>query len=299
MKLTILGCAGAIPAYGRFPTSQVLDVGATMFLIDCGEGAQMRMQTYGIRSNRIDHVFISHTHGDHYFGLIGWINSLALLGRTKPLFIYAPELIKQVIDLQLQYNLPYAIVFKALQPNESEVLWNTEKYEVISFPVIHSVPTHGIRIRVKRNKRILNKAAVSDLEIPVYFYKRLTNGEDYTKADGTIIKNESVTLGNKPDLQYAYCADTLYTETILPYIDNADLLYHEATYTEQYLDKATERNHSTAKQAATIGKLSNAKQLIIGHYSSKYKLLDQHLIEAKEVFNNTILAFEGMEIEVK
>jgi ribonuclease Z len=299
MKVTILGCNGALPAYGRFPTCQLLDVGEELFLIDCGEGAQIKMQEYKVRSNRVNHVLISHLHGDHFFGLIGWLNSQALLGREKELHIYANEKLKAIIDIQMQYHFPFEIHYHNLVENESAVLFDTEKYEVISFPVLHSVPTHGFRITVKRNKRIMISDAVRQHEIPQYYYKKLTLGFDYEKPNGEIIKNRLLTMDGKPNLVYAYCADTGFTESYVSFIKGADLIYHEATYCEAQIDKATERHHCTAIQAATIAKLAIVKQLIIGHFSSKYKDTSLHLVEAKTVFEYVKLAQEGLEVEVK
>jgi ribonuclease Z len=244
-------------------------------------------------------VFISHLHGDHFFGLIGWLNSQALLGREKELHIYANEKLKAIIAIQLEWQLPYQIIYHDLVPNESQILLDTDKYEVISFPVMHSVPTHGFRFTVKRNKRIMISDKVRECEVPQYFYKKLTLGFDYEKANGEIIKNEILTTKGKPNLVYAYCADTLYTETIVPYLQNCNLIYHEATYCNDQLDKATARMHSTAEQAANIAKLSNANQLVIGHYSSKYKDISGHLAEANAVFEHVVLAEEGLSIEVK
>jgi ribonuclease Z len=299
LKLTILGCNGAIPAYGRYPTSQILDCGAEMFLIDCGEGAQMQMQKFGIKSSRINHVFISHLHGDHYYGLIGWLNSQGLLGRVKVLHIYCAEKLKAIIDIQLDYALPYQIHYHFLKPNTSEILFDNNKYEVISFPVIHSLPTHGFRITFKRNKRTILPTATSKYQIPLYYMDKLTQGLDYTTQDGTVIKNEWLTEAGKPNLVYAYCADTIYTETILPFITNCNTLYHETTYTNNDIEKATARFHTTAAQAATLALLANAQQLIIGHYSSKY--IDPETVwhEAKTIFDNCEYALEGKSFEVE
>jgi ribonuclease Z len=299
LKLTILGCNGAIPAYGRFPTAQILDCGAEMFLIDCGEGAQMQMQKYNIKSSRISHVFISHLHGDHYYGLIGWLNSQGLMGRVKDLHIYCAEKLKSIIDIQLDYALPYQIIYHFLKPNETEILIDNNKYEVISFPVIHSLPTHGFRITVKRNKRIILPLETCKYEIPLYYMDKLTQGFDYIKPDGSLIKNEWLTEMGKPNLVYAYCADTIYTETILPFITNCDMLYHEATYMHDDIEKATTRFHTTATQAAMLAILANAKQLIIGHYSSKY--IDPAIVwhQAKAIFDNCDFALEGKTFEVQ
>jgi ribonuclease Z len=293
MKLTILGCNGAIPAYGRYPTAQVLDVGSDLYLIDCGEGTQMQMQKYGIKINRINHIFISHLHGDHYFGLIGLLNTLALLGRVKPLYIYGPEPLQAIINLQLEYKLPYAIEYQFTIDQEASILIDNDKYTVESFPVIHSIPTHGFKFTIKRNKRSINKEAVTEYEIPQYYLPQLQLGKDYTKPDGSIISNELLTTAGKPNLSYAYCADTLFTESIVPYITQVDWLYHEATYLHDQLDKATQRLHTTAVQAAHLAILAQPQLLIIGHYSSKYVHPEIVWHQAKAIYANTDYALEG------
>jgi ribonuclease Z len=299
MQVTILGNGGAIPANGRFPTSQFVDMGTECLLIDCGEGAQIKMQEYGIKSNRINHVFISHLHGDHFFGLIGWLNTQALLGRTKDLNLYANEKLEAILAIQMDYPLPFTVHFKALPPNESMVCVQTDKCEVIAFPVWHSIPTHGFRCTIKRNKRIMNSEKVRELEVPNYFYKKLTEGLDYIKPNGDVIPNEMVTLAGKPNLIYSYCADTGFTDAYLAFIHTSNLIYHEATYCAQQIDKATQRHHCTAMQAATIAKQANAKQLIIGHFSSQYKTTDLHLAEAKTIFADVQIAEQGMVFTVQ
>lgn len=298
MKVKILGCNSATPAYGRHPTSQVLNIKEQLFLIDCGEGTQMRMQDFKVKRNRINHIFISHLHGDHYFGLIGFLNSLALYGREKEMHIYCPEQLKAIIEIQLFHELSYPLHFHFLDFEKEELIYDSASVQVKSFPVFHSVETWGFLFTEKERERILLPEEIRHFEIPKYFYGRLTEGEDYTQKDGEVIKNEWVTKAGKTPSTYAYTADTAPHEKYFDIIKGADLMYHEATYEEAHLQKAIDRQHSTAKQAAQVAKGAGVKKLVIGHYSSRYKELHVILAEARSVFENTVLAIEGEEIEV-
>lgn len=298
MKVKILGCNSATPAYGRHPTAQVVNIKEQLFLIDCGEGTQMRMQDFKVKRNRINHIFISHLHGDHYFGLIGFLNSLALYGREKEMHIYCPEPLKSIIEIQLFHPLSYALHFHFLKYDKPELVYDSASVSVQSFPVHHSVETWGFLFTEKERKRILLPEEVRHYEIPKYFYNRLTAGEDYTQKDGSIVENNLVTKSGKEPSRYAYTADTAPHEKYFEIIKNADLLYHEATYEQAHLQKAIDRLHSTAQQAAQVAKDAKAKKLVIGHYSSRYKELDNLISEAKSIFENTVLAAEGDEIEV-
>lgn len=294
MKITILGNNSALPAYGRNPTAQVVQIANEILLLDCGEGTQMRLKLYEIKSQRINHIFISHAHGDHYFGLVALISSMSLLGRTNKLFLYCNEFIKQVIDLQLQWDLGFQIEYVFLKENEEKVLISNEQFEVRCFPVFHSVATHGFYFLEKNRKRRLLPEKVQEFEIPQYFYKQLTSGLDYVDKNGVTIKNEWVTLEGLSDKSYAFAADTIFNVDICKYFMHTDLLYHETTYLKVDEAKAKLRFHSTAHQAACIARQADCKQLIIGHFSSKYKDLNPFLTEAKEVFENTALALEGI-----
>lgn len=299
MKITILGNNSALPAYGRFPTAQVIEMNEQLFLMDCGEGAQMRMQQFGIRHMRINHIFISHMHGDHFYGLVGYISSLSLWGRQKEMYLFCPADIKKVLESQLKWALGFEIIYRIIEEGERAVLVNDDKFEISCFPVYHSVPTHGFKFSEKKRKRILLPEKVREYEIPAYFYKNLCNGEDYAAMDGRFVKNELVTLPGHHGKVYAYCADTRYAPEICPDIMCADLIYHESTYLENDQQKATERFHSTAKEAAAIAKEAQVGQLLLGHFSSKYKELEPFLEEAKPVFENVELALEGMEFELQ
>ena len=298
MKITILGNNSALPAYSRFPTAQVIEINEHYFLMDCGEGAQMRMQQFGVKSTRINHIFISHLHGDHFYGLVGFISSLSLWGRERDLYLYCPKEIKSILEFQLKWDLGFSIIYKLIEEGERCILIDEEKYEVSCFPVYHTVPTHGFKFIEKKRKRILLPMKLQQYEIPKYFYKNLTEGEDYETKDGAVIKNEWVTTEGHPNKVYAFCADTRYAPEICPDIEGADLLYHESTYLDDSQHKAVERFHSTAKEAAAIAKQATVKKLLLGHFSSKYKELDAFTVEAKSVFEHTELALEGMTFEL-
>lgn len=292
--VTILGNNSAVPAYDRHPTAQIVTLGDQLFLIDCGEGTQMQLAKYKIRQAKINHIFISHLHGDHYFGLIGLLTSMGLMGRKNELRIYAPEKLKEIIELQLiaaQTTLSYPLLFYTIK--EDKLLIDNKTFSVECFKVNHRITCFGFLITEKKKPRKINKAKVQQFNIPTIFFSRLQDGENYITSKGEIIKNEWVTIANTPPRNYAFCADTIYTESFIDKINNVSLLYHESTYLKIHANKAEERFHSTAEQAAMIAKKVNAKILLIGHFSSRYEKLDSFLVEAKEIFENTHLALEG------
>ncbi len=291
--VTILGNNSALPAYNRHPTSQVISLNDQLFLVDCGEGTQMQMNTYKIRRGKINHIFISHLHGDHYFGLPGLITSYGLLGRISDLHLYAPAALQQILDLQLNISdtrLPYTLHFHALENNS--VLIDEDHVYVECFKVFHRIDCWGFLFREKRNPRKINAEATEKYDVPITFYERLKKGEDYM-ADGKTIPNNVLTIANKPVRSYAYCADTLYNEVLVEKIKNVNMVYHEATYLKDKEEKAISRFHSTSVQAAQFAKLADAKCLLIGHFSSTYETLDEFLLEAQEIFPQTQLALEG------
>ncbi len=291
--LTILGNNSALPAYNRHPTAQVLTLNDQLFLIDCGEGTQMQMSLYKIRRGRINHIFISHLHGDHYFGLPGLITSFGLLGRASDLHLYAPSALEPILDLQLNCadtRLPYKLHFHALE--KSLVLIDEDSFSVECFRVFHRIDCWGFLFREKRNPRKINVEATEKYDVPVSYYNRLKQGDDYVNDD-KITANGALTFPNKPSRSYAYCADTLYNESLVEIIKNVSTLYHEATYLKDKQEKATARFHSTTIQAAQLAKLANVKQLLIGHFSSTYEKVEEFLVEAQEVFPDTKLALEG------
>lgn len=294
LSLTILGNNSAIPAFGRNPTAQVLQTADSSYLIDCGEGTQLQIKKYKIKTGKINHIFISHLHGDHYFGLIGLLASLSLTGRTQPIHLYAPAALEQIINLQLsaaESELCYPLHFHALSKEGN--LMNDTKISVDCFKVSHRIPCWGFVFTEIKNPRSVDAERAKAYEIPASFYAQLQKGKDFTTAKGTIIANEEVTMANTPAKKYAYCADTVYDESIIDKIKNVDLLYHETTYLQALEDRAVLHFHSTTVQAGRLAKLAEVKKLLIGHFSSKYEILDPFLLETCTEFEATELALEG------
>lgn len=294
--VTILGNNSALPAHGRHPTSQIITVANEALMVDCGEGTQMRIRDFRVKLSKINHIFISHLHGDHYFGLIGVLTSMALLGRTQQLHLYAPASLQALIEMQLNIagspGLPYELIFHPLK--EEGLLIDEAHFSVSCFRVCHRIACYGFLIKEKHKPRRLNPAKAAEYRIPVAFYEHLQNGEDYITENGSIIKNEAVTSEGKHAASYAFCADTLFTEAFLPHIMHVDLLYHESTYLNDQAAQATERFHSTAAQAATIALKASVKTLLLGHFSSKYSSLECFEEEAAQIFPNTIVSQEGV-----
>ncbi len=293
--VTILGNNSAVPAFDRHPTSQVLTLPGRVCLIDCGEGTQIQLIRYKIRRRRLSHIFISHLHGDHYFGLIGLVNSLALLGHQQELTIVAPGALKQIIDLQLKVadtRLPFKLNFIAI--DRPGLLLRLPDVEISCFRTDHRIECYGFVFKEVKNPRRLNIQAVKQHQVPVSFYDNLQRGEDYRSAEGMEIRNDQLTVPAPKPFIYAFCADTRYDERILEYIRGADMIYHETTYHDSLATLAAERFHSTTRQAAKIALLADVKKLLIGHFSSKYDTLEEFETEAREIFPNTALALEGV-----
>jgi ribonuclease Z len=299
LALTILGNNSAVPAWDRNPTAHILQSLDECYLVDCGEGTQIQMGKYKIRRSRINHIFISHLHGDHYFGLIGLLTSMSLLSRTQDLHLHAPAALEPIIALQLKAadtKLSYELYFHAI--TSDGIIVNDNKITVESFKTRHRIECWGFLFTEKKNPRKIDSMRVKAYEIPKSFYDKLQKGEDYVTKKGTIIPNEEVTIAGARPKKYAYCADTIFDETLVEKIKNVDLLYHEATYLKALEQRAAERFHSTTIQAATIAKLGKVKKLLIGHFSSKYEVLDEFLVEAAEVFENTELALQGVSYRI-
>ncbi|NII27544.1 ribonuclease Z [Pseudoflavitalea sp. X16] len=299
LAVTILGNNSALPAYDRHPTSQLVTLDDHLFLVDCGEGTQVQLSKYRIRWGRINHIFISHLHGDHYFGLPGFINSMGLLHREHELHLFAPAPLKEILDLQLKAAatiLPYQLHFHPLQ--EEGVLVKTDRFKISCFTTKHRIPCWGFRFdQVKAPRRVNPEKAIRH-EVPASFYDRLKQGEDYETKTGQRILNDWVTDPAPKPQSYAYSADTLYDEELIDKVKGVDILYHETTYLKDLNDRAASRFHSTTTQAACIAKKANVGRLLIGHFSSKYDKLDIFQEEACEVFPNTDLALEGVTYKV-
>ncbi|MEO6611672.1 MAG: ribonuclease Z [Chitinophagaceae bacterium] len=297
--VTILGNNSAVPAFDRHPTSQVVTLDGNNYLVDCGEGTQIQLINFKIRRSRISHIFISHLHGDHYFGLIGLINSLSLLGHQQELHVFGPSQLKEIIDLQLKVadtKLCYPLHIHAV--TQPATLLDNEKLTVKCFRTNHRIECYGFSFHEKKRARKLNPVKAKEYEIPSSFYERLTNGENYTRKDGTVIENGLVTEPGEPGKCYAFCADTKYDESLIPHIKGADMIYHETTYLDNLRERAESRFHSTTKQAAEIAKKAGVKKLLIGHFSSKYDTLEEFEAEAREIFPAAELALEGVCYEI-
>jgi ribonuclease Z len=292
--LTILGCNSAIPAFGRNPTAQLFQTQDQSFLIDCGEGTQLQVSRYKLRLSKLSHILISHLHGDHYFGLIGLLSSMGLLGRTQELHIHAPEPLKRIILAQFEaadVDLPYIIHFHAIK--EEGMIIDAKRVQIQCFKVQHRIECWGFLFTEKKNPRKVDPEKVKEKEIPASFYEQLQKGADYIQKDGTKILNADVTIDASAPRSYAYCADTLFDATLAEKLKGTHVIYHETTYLKDQEEKARQRYHSTTTQAANFAKIAGAKKLIIGHYSSKYEHIDAFLTETKAVFENTEAAIEG------
>ena len=296
MKLTILGCYAATPRTFTNPTSQILEIKNRIFLIDCAEGTQVQLRKNKIKFSKINHIFISHLHGDHFFGLIGLVSTFTLLNRTTDLHIYGPKGIQEIIRLQLRLSNSwpnYGLFFHELESNESEVIFEDEKVSVKTIPLKHRVYTNGFLFQEKIGERKLNIDAVQNYEIDSCYYQNIKNGRDITLDDGTVIENAKLTFDPVTPKNYAFCSDTAYYEAILPIIENIDVLYHESTFLQSEEGLAKKTLHSTAKEAATIALKANVKQLILGHYSTRYENIDLFKVEAETVFQKVLLADDG------
>ncbi|WP_158838505.1 ribonuclease Z [Polaribacter sp. L3A8] len=302
ITLTILGCHSATPRLNAFPTSQYLEINNRHFLIDCGEGTQRQMRKYKVGFSKINHIFISHLHGDHFYGLVGLLATFGILNREKELHIYGPKGIKEVTLLQLkisQSHAKYTMIFHELTSKKSELIFEDDKVSVRTIPLTHRVYTNGYLFTEKEKSRKLNMLNISGYpEIDKADYLNIKAGRDVTLPSGEIVPNAALTLNPPKPLSFAFCSDTSYKPDIVPIIENADLLYHEATFLEDREDLAKKTRHSTTKQAAEIAKQANVKELIIGHYSGRYKDISLFKKEAQEIFENTKLAEPGKSFTV-
>jgi ribonuclease Z len=300
LKLTILGCYAATPRTITNPTSQILEIKNRFFLIDCAEGTQVQLRKNKIRFSKINHIFISHLHGDHFFGLIGLVSTFTLLNRATDLHIYGPKGIQEIIKLQLRLSnswTNYGLFFHELESKESEVIFEDEKVLVKTIPLKHRVYTNGFLFQEKAAPRKLNLDAVQNYGIDTCYYQKIKNGKDITLDDGRVIENNKLTFDPIPAKNYAFCSDTAYNEAIIPIIENIDVLYHESTFLQSEENLAKKTLHSTAKEAATIALKSNAKQLILGHYSTRYENIDLFKEEAATIFPEVLLADDGKSFE--
>lgn len=293
IKLTILGFNSAVPKQNSAPTSQLLEIANRHFLIDCGEGTQVQLRNAKAKFSRINHIFISHLHGDHVFGLIGLISTFQLLGKETPMYIYGPKGIKDFILNQLKHTqarCSFELVFMELDKKTSELIYEDDKVEVHTIPLNHRIYTNGYLFKEKPKQRKLDIQAVKrHPEIEICDYNNLKNGRDFKLENGQIIPNSELTLEPAPSLSYAFCSDTRYKPAIVPIIKNVDILYHEATFLSDLQEMAEYTGHSTAKEAALIAKEAEVGLLIIGHFSNRYNDYSVLREEAAAVFENTVI----------
>jgi len=295
-EVKILGCGSALPTTRLNPTSQIINFRDNLFLVDCGEGTQLQMRHMQLKFSRLSHIFLSHLHGDHCFGLIGLISTLGLLNRTGDLYIHAHPDAGKVFRPLLDYfcaGLPFEVVFNPIAPQTHSVILDERSYRVSSIPLKHRVPTCGFLFEEKPGLRHIVKESIDFYQVPVKMLLPIKEGADYITPEGKVIANELLTKPANPARKYAFCSDTAYTESIIPYIEGVDLLYHEATFSEADKARAKQTMHTTALQAAKIAEQAQVKQLIIGHFSARYTDLSGLLAEAQSGFVNTVLAKEG------
>jgi ribonuclease Z len=291
--LTILGSNSAAPTSERFSSAQVLKAGREILLLDCAEGTQIQLRRNKFSLLKINHIFISHLHGDHFFGLIGLLTTLHLLGRKEKVHVYGPQLLQSVIDYQLsvtETTLNYPLDFHTIDPTRPALLLENKEITVRSVPLLHRLPTCGFLIREKEPLRHIRKGLNLEGRIPPEAFKDLQNGKDVRTYDGELILNQAVTLPGLPPVSYAYCTDTGFFEALAAQVKGVSCLFHEATFMEKDVHLAREKQHSTAKDAARIAAMAEAGRLIIGHFSSRYKDLDPLLAEAQQIFSRTELA---------
>lgn len=295
-ELLVLGSSSATPMYGRHPTAQLINIGEQLYLIDCGEGTQMRLAKFGVKQNKIKAIFISHLHGDHYLGLMGLLSSMHLMGRNSPLQVFGPPGLREIMELQFRYSqteIRYPLTFTETQAEGVHLLYEADHFRVFTFSLDHRIPCTGFRFEEKKQLPALKADLVERIGVPKSFYKLLKSGHDFVDAQGQVFAWQDLTVEAHKPRSYAFCSDTLDSGTYWDAIREVDLLYHEATFLHDMQERATETYHTTALQAGQIACQVGAKKLLIGHYSARYRELDALLFEAQSVFPHTKLAIEG------
>ena len=300
-EVNILGCGSALPTTRHFASSQVINIREKLFMVDCGEGAQLQLRRSKLKFTRLNHIFISHLHGDHCFGLMGLISTFGLLGRTAALHIYAHEELQKLLAPHLEFfckGMTYDVVFHAIDPTKAAIIYDDRSVSVSTIPLKHRIPTCGFLFQEKKTPNHIIRDMVDFYQIPVFELNRIKSGEDYVTPDGVVVPNSRLTTPSAPARSYAYCSDTICLRNILPQIKGVDLLFHEGTFAQCDAARAKETFHTTAQQAAEIARDAEAKQLVIGHFSARYEDESVLLKEAQAVFPNTLLAKENLRITI-
>ena len=300
-EVTILGSSSATPIFNRNPSAQIINVNEKLFLLDCGEGTQQQLLRYGIKSSRIDEILISHLHGDHYLGLVGLLSSLHLTGRTKPLNLYGPTELQEILEVSFRHSqtiLRYPVVFHSTRTDKNDQIF--ENYDVIiqTFPLEHRIPCTGFKFSEKQRLPRIIKEKVDELNIPVEEIRLIKRGFPFTDKKGIVHPADELTTAPDKPRAYAYCSDTICNWQYLDSITNIDLLYHESTFMHDMVERAHETFHTTSLEAAEVALKANVKRLLIGHFSARYRELEAMLEESQTVFSNTLIAFEGQAFEV-
>ncbi len=296
-EVNILGCGSALPTVKHYPSSQVVNVREKLFMIDCGEGAQLQLRRSKLRFTNLNHIFISHLHGDHCFGLMGLISTFGMLGRTAPLHIHAPQELETLLTPHLEFfckGMDYTVEFHAVDTRKTDCVYEDRSVSVYSIPLLHRIPCCGFLFAEKPTPNHIRRDMIDFYQIPLYELNRIKNGADYTLPDGTVVANNRLTRPSAPPRKYAYCSDTIYNPSIVEQITGVDLLFHEATFASDKLPRAKETFHTTARQAAQIALDAKVKRLVIGHFSARYDDESLLLEEAQSVFPNTLLAKENL-----
>jgi ribonuclease Z len=298
-ELTILGCGSATPTANQNPTAQLLNMAERFFLIDCGEGTQRQLRRMKLRMGKINHIFISHLHGDHYFGLIGLISTYHLMSRKNTLHVYGPPALEEILNLQMRSSnteLGFKLQFHPTQADGVNLIFEDKKVEVFSFPLRHSIATTGFLFQEKLRDRNLISAKIREYKIPIYALNHIKQGADYTTEEGRVIHNTALTTDPPRPLSYAFCSDTAYAQRTAEFVKGVDLLYHESTFLEEDKSRAKNTRHSTAMQAAKVAEAAGTRHLLLGHYSVRYDDLSLFATEAASIFKNVTAAAEGMRI---
>jgi ribonuclease Z len=297
VKLTVLGNSAGGSFQGRNYTAQVLEIDNQLFLIDCGEGTQQQLYWQKVKIDKVKQIFISHLHGDHVFGLIGLLTSLAMKKREADLEIFSPSGLREMIEMQIKtcsIHIPYTLIFKEIDTTVHQIIFENKVVEVYSIPLLHRLPTSGFLFKSKEKLRNILAEKIEEFDIPYSAIPDIKSGADFTTKNGQVIANAELTNAPKPPKSFAFCSDTQFFPAIIEHIRGVDMLYHEATFTDEHIPEAEYSMHSTATQAAEIASLAKVKQLLIGHISARYADFSQHLLEARTIFQETSAAEVGI-----